>query len=196
MAVRYHHLGSALSVAGVSRAFLSANGSSSSSSSSESGSTTFWTGGLGGFAGAGAGAGGERLAIGTGRGGAGGRGDGELPMLRPETSGGGGDMDCLAFSVTTVNVLVELLRMDGSPLRLTSVHMSLLGKFIVGVTVGVNRAVELLKSHERRDKLVVGAKETAEPLFGFNVVDLWQLVREKYQAKRREGDLHNEGSFV
>lgn len=81
-------------------------------------------------------------------------------------------MDCLAFSVTTVNLLIELLRIDGSTWTLTSVHVSLLGKFIVGVTVGVDRAVELLKSHERRDKLVVGAKETAEPLFGFNVVDL------------------------
>lgn len=194
MTVWYHHLGSALSVAGVSRAFLSAKGSSSSSSSSESGSTTFWTGGLGGFAGAGAG--GERLAIGTGRGGAGGREDGVLPMLRPETSGGGGDIDCLAFSVTTLSLLVELLRIDRSTWRLTSVHVSLLGKFIVGVTVGVDRAVELLKRHERRDKLVVGAKETAEPFFGFNMVDLWRLVREKHEGARRERDLHNEGSFV
>ena len=38
----------------------------------------------------------------------------------------------------------------------TPIEMSLLGEIIVRVAVRVNRAVQLLKSHERLDEFVVG----------------------------------------
>lgn len=39
----------------------------------------------------------------------------------------------------------------------TSIDVSLLGQIVVRVTVGVDGSVELLKSHEGRDELVVGS---------------------------------------
>lgn len=39
--------------------------------------------------------------------------------------------------------------------------MSLLGQLVVGIAVGVDRAVELLEGHECLDELVVGVKEGA-----------------------------------
>ena len=48
----------------------------------------------------------------------------------------------------------------------------MLRKVIVGITVGVDRAIQLLKCHEGCDELVVGVQETAKPLLRFNKVDL------------------------
>lgn len=50
--------------------------------------------------------------------------------------------------------------------------MCLFCEFVIGVTVGIDRAVQLLKRHERGDELVVGLDEGSKPLFGFDVLNL------------------------
>lgn len=50
--------------------------------------------------------------------------------------------------------------------------MSLLCQFVIGVTVRFDGVIKLFVSHESVDKLVVGMKETAQPLFAFNLVNL------------------------
>lgn len=50
--------------------------------------------------------------------------------------------------------------------------MGLFGKLIVRVTVGIDRAVKLLKRHESVHKFVVGMQEATQPLLFFNIIDL------------------------
>ena len=56
---------------------------------------------------------------------------------------------------------------------LTSVTVCHLGNFVIRVAVSVNRAIQLLKRHQGRHELVICVKETAEPLFMFDVMDLF-----------------------
>lgn len=46
----------------------------------------------------------------------------------------------------------------------TAIQVRLLSQLVVRVAVGVNRAIQLLECHERRDELVVGVEQAAEPL--------------------------------
>lgn len=55
---------------------------------------------------------------------------------------------------------------------LTSVRVGLFGEFVIRVTVGIDRAIQLLKRHERGNELVVGLDEGSEPFFGFDVLNL------------------------
>jgi len=50
--------------------------------------------------------------------------------------------------------------------------MGLFGKFIIRVTVGINGAIELLESHKRSDKLVVGVQQAPKPLLRVDKMDL------------------------
>lgn len=86
-------------------------------------------------------------------------------------------MDCLPFSDTT-GELSEQERETGSLHKgsRTSVDVSLLGKLVIRITVGVNGPVELLERHEGGDELIVGSQKAAEPLLRFNMVDLRQFV--------------------
>jgi hypothetical protein len=43
--------------------------------------------------------------------------------------------------------------------------MSLMGYFIVGVAIRINGPIQLLKSHQCSDKLVIGVEKGSKPLF-------------------------------
>lgn len=53
--------------------------------------------------------------------------------------------------------------------------MCLFGEFVIGVTVCINGAVQLLKCHERGDELVVSLDEGPKPFFGFDILNLYVL---------------------
>ena len=50
--------------------------------------------------------------------------------------------------------------------------MGLLGHFIIGIAIGIDRPVQLLKSHQRGNKLIICMKEGSKPLFGVHIMDL------------------------
>ena len=50
--------------------------------------------------------------------------------------------------------------------------MCLLGYIIIGITVGIDGPIELLKSHQSSYELVIGVEQTSKPLLGFDVIDL------------------------
>lgn len=73
-------------------------------------------------------------------------------------------MASLPFNATTVvDVLVGLARIlwGIGQVQHTSVKVGLLGEFVIRVTVGVDRSIELLKSHERMHKLIVGVEQAS-----------------------------------
>lgn len=54
----------------------------------------------------------------------------------------------------------------------TSVKVGLLGEFVIGITIGVDRAIELLKSHKCMHKLIVGMEQASKPLLVLDMMDL------------------------
>lgn len=55
---------------------------------------------------------------------------------------------------------------------LTSVKVSLFGKFIVRVTVSIDRSIKLFERHQGVNQLIVGMKQSSQPLFMLDVVNL------------------------
>ena len=50
--------------------------------------------------------------------------------------------------------------------------MCLLSQFVLGVAVGVNRAVQLLEGHQSHDELIIGMQQATKPLFVLYVMNL------------------------
>lgn len=69
--------------------------------------------------------------------------------------------------------------------------MSLLGKLVIGITVCIDRAIQLLESHERGDELVIGLDEGAEPFFSLDMLDIAENMSPQQFAflKLRHADL-------
>lgn len=63
----------------------------------------------------------------------------------------------------------------------TSVKVGLLGEFVIGITIGVDRSVELLKGHECMHKLIVGMEQASKPLL---VLDMMDLLSVRYIVRR------------
>jgi hypothetical protein len=57
----------------------------------------------------------------------------------------------------------------------TSIKMSLLGKFVIRITVRVNGTIELFERHESMDKLIIGMKQSSKPLLFLNMMDLYMI---------------------
>lgn len=103
-------------------------------------------------------------------------------MLRPAISAAGsvGEPGAFPFSAITEGKCQRVCpdEIGGlGPDRHTSVKVSLLGELVVGVAVRVNRAVQLLECHQRRDELIVCVQETTEPLLRLHMMNLQMSVQ-------------------
>lgn len=85
--------------------------------------------------------------------------------------------------------------------RLTSVKVSLFGKFIVRVTVSIDGSIELFERHQGVNQLIVGMKQSSQPLFMLDVVNL-SLVSISYSRRLVSGEnsrnvrLYDEGVYT